>query len=205
MNAKEKRQFFDKIAFEHIDSLYNTALRLTRETMSAEDLVQDTYLRAWRFFEKFEQGTNFRAWIYKILMNTFINQYRKKSREPQKVSYENVEFAVESTPSESEQGPWQGYDESVYENLYDDDVTNALGKLSDDFRIVVMLADVEGFSYKEIAEMIGHPIGTVMSRLSRARKILQLYLQQYAIERGYINKEKGKRKKVEGKLIGKKK
>ena len=154
MDEDKKRELFDKIAFDHIDSLYDTALRLTRDSMSAEDLVQDTYMRAFRFFEKFEPGTNFKAWIFKILMNTFINQYRKKSREPQKVKFEKVEFATENPASESEFGPWEGYDPSLYQNLYDDDIKNALEKLSDDFRMVVMLADVEGFSYKEIAEII---------------------------------------------------
>ena len=192
MNAEEKRQLFDKIAFEHIDSLYDTALRLTREPMSAEDLVQDTYLRAFRFFEKFEQGTNFRAWIFKILMNTFINQYRKQSREPQKVRFEKVEFATEDPAAESELEAWESYDEYAYDDLYDDDIKNALDKLSGDFRMVVLLADAEGFSYKEISEIIGHPIGTVMSRLSRGRKIMQSFLKQYAIERGYIKNPKGK-------------
>jgi RNA polymerase sigma-70 factor (ECF subfamily) len=186
MNAQEKRQSFDKIAFEHMDTLYNTALRLTRNPVGAEDLVQDTYLRAFRFFHKFQKGTNFKAWIFRILMNTFINQYRKKSREPQKVDFDKVEFATEDSSAENVTQAWEGYDESSYTELYDDDIVTALEKLSDEFRMVVILADAEGFSYKEIADIIGHPIGTVMSRLSRGRKMLQSQLKQYAIKRGFI-------------------
>jgi len=193
MDIEQKRHLFDEIAFEYIDALYDAAIRLTRDTMNAEDLVQDTYLRAFRFFDKFEQGTNFKAWTYKILMNTFINNYRKRSREPQKVDFEKVEFATEAPSQESELQPWEGFDESVYEELYDDDIRKALDNLSDEFRMVILLADAEGFSYKEISEIIGHPIGTVMSRLSRSRKMLQVHLKKYAIDQGYI-KQNNKKK-----------
>ena len=181
-----KRQKFEDIAFEYMDSLYSTAMRMTRNAQEAEDLVQDTYMRAWRFFEKFEEGTNFKAWIFKILTNTFINRYRKKVRTPQQVQYDKVEFGIDEDLNENQVVEWKGFDESVYEELFDDDIKGALTQLSEEFRIVILLADVEGFSYKEIANMIERPIGTVMSRLFRGRRLLQKSLENYAKREGYI-------------------
>ncbi len=183
MEYKEK---FEQIAFEHMDSLYSTALRMTRNTEEAEDLVQDTYMRAFRFFDKYQQGTNFKAWIFKILTNTFINRYRKKTRTPQKVQFEKVEFGIENPDGYQETAEWTGFDESNYEELFDDDIRSALSQLSEEFRMVILLADVEGFSYKEIADIIDRPIGTVMSRLFRGRKMLQKILEGYAKREGYI-------------------
>jgi len=171
-----------------MDSLYSTALRLTRNTEEAEDLVQETYLRAFRFFDKFEEGTNFKAWIFKILTNTFINRYRKKVRTPQKVQLEKVEYALENDKDGEELQTWTGYDESNYAEMFDDDIKSALSQLSGEFRMIVLLADVEGFSYKEIADMIDRPIGTVMSRLFRGRKMLQKILEKYAHREGYLRK-----------------
>jgi len=180
---------FEAIAFEHMNSLYSTALRMTRNAMEAEDLVQDTYLRAYRFFDKFEEGTNFKAWIFKILTNTFINKYRKKVRTPQSVQLDKVEFGI--AEAEEKEGPvdWDGYDEARYHELFDDDVKAALSQLPEEFRMVIILADIENFSYKEIAEMIKRPIGTVMSRLFRGRRILQRILDTYARREGYIKKD----------------
>lgn len=183
MEYKEK---FEQIAFEYMDSLYSTALRMTRNTEEAEDLVQDTYMRAFRFFDKYQQGTNFKAWIFKILTNTFINRYRKKTRTPQKVQFEKVEFGIENPDDYQEAVEWTGFDESNYEELFDDDIKSALSQLSEEFRMVILLADVEGFSYKEIADIIDRPIGTVMSRLFRGRKMLQKILEGYAKREGYI-------------------
>jgi len=166
----QKLKDFEAIAFQYMDSLYSTALRFTRNTEEAEDLVQDTYLRAFRFFDKFQQGTNFKAWVFKILTNTFINKYRKKMRTPQQVQLDKVAYGLENEDSDEPIAEWAGFDESKYEELFDDDITAALSQLSDDFRMVVLLADIEGFSYKEIAQIIGRPSGTVMSRLFRGRR-----------------------------------
>ncbi|MCH7755689.1 sigma-70 family RNA polymerase sigma factor [candidate division KSB1 bacterium] len=178
---------FQALAFEHVDSLYNTALRMTKNALDAEDLVQDVYLRAFRFFHRFERGTNFKAWIFKILTNTYINQYRKKINKPYhvdlekiKYNYDDKEAAAQTSAQESER--------LDYETLFDDEIKNALQQIPDEFRVVVLLADVESFSYKEVAKIIGCPIGTVMSRLSRGRKQLQNYLREYARKGGFINK-----------------
>jgi RNA polymerase sigma-70 factor, ECF subfamily len=188
----QKLKDFEAIAFQYMDSLYSTALRFTRNTEEAEDLVQDTYLRAFRFFDKFQQGTNFKAWVFKILTNTFINKYRKKVRTPQQVQLDKVAYGLENEDSDENIGEWAGFDESKYEELFDDDITAALSQLSDDFRMVVLLADIEGFSYKEIAQIIGRPSGTVMSRLFRGRRMLQRILDKYARREGYIRQSAGK-------------
>jgi len=188
----QKLKDFEAIAFQYMDSLYSTALRFTRNTEEAEDLVQDTYLRAFRFFDKFQQGTNFKAWIFKILTNTFINKYRKKIRTPQQVQLDKVAYGLENEDADDKVGDWAGYDESKYEELFDDDITAALSQLSDDFRMVVLLADIEGFSYKEIAQIIGRPSGTVMSRLFRGRRMLQRILDKYARREGYVRQSAGK-------------
>ncbi len=178
---------FQALAFEHVDSLYNTAVRMTKNALDAEDLLQDVYLRAFRFFHRFERGTNFKAWIFKILTNTYINQYRKKINKPYhvdlekiKYNYDDKEATVQTSAQESER--------LDYETLFDDEIKNALQQIPDEFRVVVLLADVESFSYKEVAKIIGCPIGTVMSRLSRGRKQLQNYLREYATKGGFINK-----------------
>lgn len=186
----EQKKRFEDIAFTYMDSLYSTALRMTRNTAEAEDLVQDTYLRAYRFFNKFEEGTNFKAWIFKILTNTFINKYRKKIRTPQQVQLDKVEFGLESEDDQKSLKEWGGFDEANYEELFDDDIKAALAQLSDEFRMVILLADVEGFAYKEIADIINRPIGTVMSRLFRGRRMLQKVLEKYARNEGYIGAKK---------------
>ncbi len=177
---------FEDIAFEYMDSLYSTALRMTRNTQEAEDLVQDTYLRAFRFFDKFEPGTNFKAWIFKILTNTFINRYRKKIRTPQQIDLEKVTYGLENEEETDLKVEWTGYDEEKYAELFDDDIKSALAQLPEEFRIVVMLSDVEDFTYKEIAEIIDRPSGTVMSRLFRGRRMLQKILEKYAKKEGYV-------------------
>ena len=186
-NSTLVRNEFQALAFEHVDSLYNTALRMTKNALDAEDLLQDVYLRAFRFFHRFEKGTNFKAWIFKILTNTYINQYRKKINKPYhvdlekiKYNYDNKEATAQTSAQESER--------LDYETLFDDEIKNALQQIPDEFRVVVLLADVESFSYKEVAKIIGCPIGTVMSRLSRGRKQLQNYLREYARKGGFINK-----------------
>ncbi|RMF56684.1 MAG: sigma-70 family RNA polymerase sigma factor [Calditrichaeota bacterium] len=188
-NNEQTRREFEALAFEHMDQLYSTALRLTKNQLDAEDLLQDTYLRAFRFFNKFTPGTNFKAWIFKILTNTFINRYRKKQREPQKVEFDKVEFAY-SDEEEKKEDPrnQEKVDYGIYNEIFDDKIKDALDRLSDEFRVVVILCDIHGFSYKEIADIIGTPIGTVMSRLSRGRKQLQKFLEEYAVREGYIKR-----------------
>ncbi|NIR50615.1 sigma-70 family RNA polymerase sigma factor [candidate division KSB1 bacterium] len=186
----QKRREFEGLAFEHMDSLYSTALRMTKNELDAEDLVQDVYVRAFRFFHKFKRGSNFKAWIFKILTNTFINQYRKKSKQPPRVEFDKISSVYVENVNDDEastQFP-EKFKESNYDALFDDEIVSALGQLSDDFRTVVILADIESFSYKEIAEIVGCPIGTVMSRLSRGRKQLQNYLMEYAVRSGIIDK-----------------
>lgn len=184
--SQEHRFEIDILLREHINGLYSLALRMTRNQLDAEDLVQDTALKAYRFFHKFEPGSNFKAWIYRILTNNFINIYRKNKKKPERVDIDKVDFKL----GEKKSGYWErlndrsnGYD---YEDLFDDEINAAIDNLPDEYRIVVLLSDVEGFSYKEIAEIIGHPMGTVMSRLHRGRKMLQRSLLRYARENGYI-------------------
>jgi RNA polymerase sigma-70 factor (ECF subfamily) len=185
-SPEERHKNFEALAFPHMDALYSTALRFTRNPLDAEDLVQDVYLRAYRFFDKFEEGTNFRAWIFRILTNTFINRYRKKIREPQQVEFEKVAYFYGEATNERDDKYETHYEESRYLELFGDEINEALSKLSYDFRAVVILCDIEGFSYKEIASIIGTPIGTVMSRLSRARRQLQNYLRDYAQREGLV-------------------
>jgi RNA polymerase sigma-70 factor, ECF subfamily len=183
-----KKELFEKVAFANMDSLYGTALRMTRNTKDAEDLVQETYLKAYRFFDQFEQGTNFKAWIFKILVNSFINTYRKKARTPFLVDYQQVDLKTDPiedfNDSEKECSEFNDVD---YKDMFDDEVQKSLFKLPDEFRIVVLLADIELMSYQQIAEIISRPIGTVMSRLFRARRMLQKQLARYARREGYIS------------------
>lgn len=185
----ERQQAFMKTALEYMDALYSTALRLTRNPLDAEDLVQDTYMRAYRFYDKFEQGTNFKAWIFKILTNTFINRYRKKAREPQRIEFDKIGFSYSEEDRPKNLEDQIAKNDQIYHEVFDDKVIAALNKLSDDFKLVVLLCDVHNFSYKEIAAIIKKPIGTVMSRLSRGRKQLQKYLEEYARQEGYISRK----------------
>ena len=176
---------FDILLRENINGMFSLALRMTRNQLDAEDLVQDTSLKAFRYFHKFDQGTNFRAWIYRILTNNFINFYRKNQKQPAQIEIENVSFKLKQEGA----GFWNrlndrnnGFD---YDDLFDDEINAAIDKLPGEYRIVLLLADVEGLSYKEISEVIAHPLGTVMSRLHRGRKMLQRSLRRYAVENGY--------------------
>jgi len=178
---------FQALAFEHVDSLYNTAVRMTKNALDAEDLLQDVYLRAFRFFHRFERGTNFKAWIFKILTNTYINQYRKKINKPYQVDLEKIKYNYDDKEATAQTSA-QESERLDYETLFDDEIKSALQQIPHEFRVVVLLADVESFSYKEVAKIIGCPIGTVMSRLSRGRKQLQNYLREYATKGGFINK-----------------
>jgi len=179
------RERFERDVLPLLPSLYGAALRLTRDPQDADDLVQETYLRAYRGFGGFQEGTNLRAWMYRILTNTFINTYRKKQREPVTVQDGEVEdwYLYDKL---GEAGVEASAETEVLERIPDEDVQRALEDLPENFRMAVLLADVEGFSYKEIAEILGIPIGTVMSRLHRGRKALQKALWQTVRERGLV-------------------
>ena len=176
---------FETEALSHIDALYRTALRLMRSEADAEDLVQETYIRALRFRDQFTMGTNMKAWLFRILTNTFINTYRRKAAQPEFTELDDVdEFSLYRRMSAARAASASPDPEAEFMNgIVDTEVKQALADLSEKFRAVVLL-DVEGFSYKEIAEMLQIPIGTVMSRLHRGRKFLQKRLYDLALERG---------------------
>ena len=176
---------FEAEALRHLDALYRTALRMTRSEADAEDLVQETYIRAFRFRDQFTLGTNMKAWLFRILTNTFINTYRRKSAQPEVTDLEGVdEFSLYRRMADDRSASSSPDPETeLLKGVVDTEVTDALEELPEKFRTTVLL-DVEGFSYKEIAEMLGIPIGTVMSRLHRGRKFLQKRLYDLARERG---------------------
>jgi len=179
------RARFERDVLPLLPNLYSAALRLTRNPTDAEDLVQETYLRAFRGFGGFREGTNLRAWMYRILTNTFINSYRKKQREPVTVQEDDIEdwFLYDRL---GQSGVEASAESEVLDKIPDEDVQRALEALPEGFRMAVLLADVEGFSYKEIAEILEVPIGTVMSRLHRGRKGLQKALWETVRERGLV-------------------
>jgi RNA polymerase sigma-70 factor, ECF subfamily len=190
----QNREAFQREAVPHIDALYGTALRMTKSESDAEDLIQETMLKAYRYFDKYEQGTNCKAWLFKIMTNTFINRYRKKQKrreflvdDDHRPLQERAE-APEHTPfNESFET-----EDQIYFKMFGDEVKRALEEMPVDFRMVVLLADLQDFAYKEIAEIMDCPIGTVMSRLYRGRRMLQARLAEYARGQGYIPQDEAK-------------
>jgi RNA polymerase sigma-70 factor, ECF subfamily len=185
--AQQRRldERFEREALPFMSELYAAAVRMTRNPADAEDLLQETYLRAYRAFASFQEGTNLRAWLYRILTNAFINTYRKRQREPQTVSDDELEdwYLYDRLGMDAAEASAEA---TVLENLPDEDVQDALASLPEQFRLAVLLADVEGFSYKEIAQILDIPIGTVMSRLHRGRRALEKRLWDVMRERGVV-------------------
>ncbi|WBO83537.1 sigma-70 family RNA polymerase sigma factor [Hymenobacter yonginensis] len=188
LSKEEKDRRFQAELMPVIDSLYNFAFRLTLDEDDANDLVQETYLKAYRFFEYFEQGTNAKAWLFRILKNSFINDFRKKSKQPAKVDYSEIEGYYNSEDVESDSdagGTSSDMRQQAVRDLIGDEVASALNSLPVDFRTVIILCDLEGFTYEEMAKVLDIPIGTVRSRLHRARNFLKDKLEKYAQSMGY--------------------
>lgn len=182
-SEQEKREIFNQEFLPHINSMYNFAYRLALDRDDAKDLVQDTYFKAFRFIESFQRGTNAKAWLFRILKNSFINEYRKKVKEPNKVDYQEVESYYNSEDVDRVITPDLRVD--ALKDMIGDEISNALNALDVDFRTVIILCDLEGFKYEEMAKILDIPIGTVRSRLHRARQLLKEKLSEYAKSMGY--------------------
>jgi RNA polymerase sigma factor (sigma-70 family) len=184
-SEKDKLSIFNQEFMPHINSMYNFAYRLTLDADDAKDLLQDTYLKAFRFIDSFQQGTNAKAWLFRILKNSFINDYRKKSKEPSKVDYQEVETFYNSEDVDRQITPDLRVE--ALQDMIGDEISIALNSLDVDFRTVIILCDLEGFKYEEMAKILDIPIGTVRSRLHRARNLLKEKLSEYARKMGYKN------------------
>ena len=184
-SEKDKLNIFNQEFMPHINSMYNFAYRLTLDADDAKDLLQDTYHKAFRFIDSFQQGTNAKAWLFRILKNSFINDYRKKSKEPSKVDYQEVETFYNSEDVDRQITPDLRVE--ALQDMIGDEISIALNSLDVDFRTVIILCDLEGFKYEEMAKILDIPIGTVRSRLHRARNLLKEKLSEYAKKMGYKN------------------
>lgn len=178
-STAELKKEFEEVALQYMNDLFRAALRMTRNESEAQDLVQDTYLKAYRFFDKFRRGTNFKAWLFKILKNVYINKYRVALRMPEMVSIKDAELSGELTTATTPE-------DEIFDKFLDDDTTAVIEALPEEFRLAVILSDLEGFSYKETAAILDCPIGTVMSRIHRGRRLLRNSLYEYAKKHGYV-------------------
>ena len=183
---QKKRKEFETEALPHMDSLYRTALRMTKNEKDAEDLVQEALVKAYRFWDKFESGSNCRAWLFKIMTNIFINDYRSKSRSPVAVNVDDIDDNFLYGQLAQGTGDFENPESRLFSKIFDDDVKKAIEGLPDDFRLVIVLSFLEGFSYQEIADIADLQLGTVKSRLHRGRKLLQKELFEYAVKNGYV-------------------
>jgi RNA polymerase sigma-70 factor (ECF subfamily) len=181
---------FAELALPYLDSLYGAALRLTRSPADADDLVQDAFLKAYRFYDRFEPGTNLRAWLLRILTNTFINKYRRNTRERKVLDGDDAEPVGDGVMSRAAMRALTEPEDEATRSLVSQEIQKALDELSEEHRLMIVLADIEELSYKEIADIVGCPIGTVMSRLHRARKHMQERLVDQAIEMGIVDPNK---------------
>ncbi|MCO1338120.1 RNA polymerase [Kocuria polaris] len=186
--TEERRARFERDALQYVDQLYSAALRMARNPSDAEDLVQEAYAKAYSAFHQYKPGTNLKAWLYRILTNTYINLYRKRQREPQRASTDTVEDWQMAEAAEHTSSGLRSAEAEALDHLPDSDVKTALASIPEEFRLAVYFADVEGYSYKEVAGILGIPMGTVMSRLHRGRKQLRELLADYAADRGIANK-----------------
>lgn len=180
---------FEAAALPFLDGLYNMGYRLTRNAEDAEDLVQETYFKAYKHYDKFQEGTNLKAWLFRILRNTFINGYRKKQNQPPQSAFSEIEESFESLVSQEPGREIKNPEQEILSGVIDEDVQEALNTLREDYRMVIHLVDLEGFSYKEAAEILEVPVGTVMSRLYRGRRRLERVLLDYARSHGYLRNE----------------
>ncbi|MGK9367739.1 sigma-70 family RNA polymerase sigma factor [Melioribacter sp. Ez-97] len=184
---ESRRKEFDNEITPHIAALKSFALKLSRDPDDAEDLLQDTLLKAFRFFDQYEKGTNVKAWLFQIMKNSFINSYRKIKRQPGKVNYDDIENFYENIRSEEIASSHVQND--AFSDVMSDEIADALAKLPNDFRTIIFLSDIEGYSYEEIADFIDCPVGTVRSRLHRARKMLYTLLYSYAKGKSFVDGE----------------
>jgi RNA polymerase sigma-70 factor (ECF subfamily) len=182
----DKEKEFLEEAIPHMNLLYSSARYLTNDSDDADDLVQDTYLKAYRFWDKYEKGTNIRAWLFRIMKNSYINRYRKEVKEPNLVNFDEIQEFYTSLKVESSDN--ENLEKKIFSGILDDEVSDALDSLPPDFKTVVILCDIENLTYEEIAEFIDIPVGTVRSRLHRGRKMLQSKLFDYAKQKGYLKR-----------------
>jgi RNA polymerase sigma-70 factor (ECF subfamily) len=180
------RLSFEQIAVPHMPHLYNYALKLTMNREDAKDLLQETYFKAYRSWKSFEQGTNIKGWLYRIMKNAYINIYRKKSKEPKKIEYDETHFVSEA--SHHRLFDLQRHVLKPFDEVFEDEIARSLESLPSNFRKIIVLSDVENLKYAEIAKLVSCPVGTVRSRLHRGRKVLQQKLLNYAVVNGYVMK-----------------